>query len=108
MGVNVRPLHDRILVKRIVDGETVRGGIVIPDTAKEKPQEGIVIAIGNGRILENGTRVPLDVKVGDHILFEKWGPDEVKVEGEEFLIIPESKVLAILEGIRESVKASAK
>ena len=92
----VRPLHDRLLVKRIEEKETVKGGIIIPDTAKEKPQEGEVLAVGNGKILENGTKVPLDVKVGDKILFGKYSGTDIKIDGEEVLILREDEVLAVL------------
>ena len=94
--MNVRPLHDRLLVKRIEEKETVKGGIIIPDTAKEKPQEGQVLAVGNGKILENGTKVPLDVKVGDKILFGKYSGTDIKIDGEEVLILREDEVLAIV------------
>ena len=93
----VRPLHDRLLVKRIEEKETVKGGIIIPDTAKEKPQEGKVIAVGNGKILDNGTKVPLDVKAGDKILFGKYSGTEVKIEGEEHLILREDDILGVIE-----------
>ena len=95
--MNVRPLHDRLLVRRIEEKETVKGGIIIPDTAKEKPQEGQVLAVGNGKILENGTKLPLDVKVGDKILFGKYSGSEVKIDEKEYLILREEDVLAILE-----------
>jgi chaperonin GroES len=95
--MNIRPLHDRLLVKRITEEETTRGGIIIPDTAKEKPQEGRVMAIGTGKTLENGTHVKLDVKVGDKILFSKYGGTEVKLEGEEHLILREDDILGIIE-----------
>ena len=95
--MNVRPLHDRLIVQRIEEKETVKGGIIIPDTAKEKPQEGKVIAVGNGKILENGTKVPLDVKAGDKILFGKYSGSEVKLDDEEYLILREEDVLAIIE-----------
>ncbi len=94
--MKIRPLHDRILIRRIAEQETVRGGIIIPDSAKEKPQEGEVVAVGNGKILENGTRQPLDVKEGDRILFGKYAGSEIKVEGEEFLILREDEVLGVL------------
>ena len=94
--MKIRPLHDRILVERIEEGEVKRGGIIIPDTAKEKPQEGKVIAVGNGKVLEDGKRVALDVKVGDRILFGKYSGSEVKVEETEYLIMREEDVLAIL------------
>ena len=94
--MKIRPLHDRILIKRIEEQESVRGGIVIPDTAKEKPQQGEVIAVGNGKLLENGERVPLDVKAGDRILFAKYAGSEIKLDGEEFLILREDEVLGVL------------
>ena len=94
----VRPLHDRLLVKRIEEKETVKGGIIIPDTAKEKPQEGEVLAVGNGKILENGTKIPLDVKVGDKILFGKYSGTEVKVDGDDLLVMREEDVMAVIEG----------
>ena len=94
--MKIRPLHDRILIKRVAEEESVRGGIIIPDTAKEKPQEGEVIAVGNGKILENGQRVPLDVKEGERILFGKYAGSEIKLEGEEYLILREDEVLGIL------------
>jgi len=93
-----RPLHDRILIKRLEEKETVKGGIIIPDTAKEKPQEGVVEAVGNGKILENGTKLSLEVKEGDHILFGKYSGTEIKIDGVEHLILREDEVLGILEG----------
>jgi chaperonin GroES len=95
-AMNVRPLHDRLLVRRIEEKEMARGGIIIPDTAKEKPMEGTVLAVGNGRILENGTKLPLDVKVGDRILFGKYSGSEIKIDGEEVLIVREDEVLAVM------------
>jgi chaperonin GroES len=95
--MKVRPLHDRILIKRIEDKETVKGGIIIPDTAKEKPQEAEVIAVGNGKRNEEGKLVPLDVKAGDRILFGKYSGTEIKLDGEEFLIIREEDVLGVIE-----------
>jgi chaperonin GroES len=92
----VRPLHDRLLVKRIEEKETVKGGIIIPDTAKEKPQEGEVIAVGNGKILDSGTKVPLDVKAGDKILFGKYSGTDIKIDDEEYLILREDEVLAVV------------
>ena len=92
----VRPLHDRLLVKRIEETETVKGGIIIPDSAKEKPQEGEVIAVGNGKILDNGNKVALDVKAGDKILFGKYSGTDIKIDDEEFLILREDEVLAIV------------
>lgn len=94
--MKIRPLHDRVLIKRITEQETVRGGIIIPDTAKEKPQEGEVVAVGSGKLLESGTRVPVDLKEGDRILFGKYAGSEIKVEGEEFLILREDEVLGVL------------
>ena len=94
--MKVRPLHDRLVVRRIEEKETAKGGIIIPDTAKEKPQEGQVLAAGNGKVLENGTKVALDVKVGDKILFGKYTGTEVKIDGQEVLILREDEVLAIL------------
>ncbi|HPC75561.1 MAG: co-chaperone GroES [Thermovirgaceae bacterium] len=95
--MKLKPLGDRIVVKVLTQEEKTRGGIVIPDTAKEKPQEGEVLAIGSGRVLENGQKLPLEVKKGDKILFSKYGGTEVKIEGEELLILSERDVLAILE-----------
>jgi len=92
----VRPLHDRLLVRRIEEKETAKGGIIIPDTAKEKPQEGEVLAVGSGKILDNGTKVALDVKVGDKILFGKYTGTDIKIDGEEVLILREDEVLAVL------------
>ena len=92
----VRPLHDRLLVRRIEETETAKGGIIIPDTAKEKPQKGEVLAVGNGKILENGTKIPLDVQVGNKILFGKYTGTDIKIDGEEVLILREDEVLAIL------------
>ena len=94
--MKVRPLHDRLLVRRIEEKETAKGGIIIPDTAKEKPQEGEVLAVGNGKILENGTKVALDVKVGDKILFGKYTGTDIKIDGEDVLILREDEVLAVL------------
>ena len=95
--MKIRPLHDRILIKRVEEREAARGGIIIPDSAKEKPQEGEVIAVGNGKLLENGTRVPLDVQAGDRILFGKYSGAEVKLDGEEYLILKEDEILGVLE-----------
>ena len=95
--MKVRPLHDRLIVRRIEEKETVKGGIIIPDTAKEKPQEGKVIAVGNGKILDNGTKLELDVKAGDKILFGKYSGTDIKIDGEEYLIMKEEDVLAIIE-----------
>ena len=95
--MKIRPLQDRILVKRIDEEETSKGGIIIPDTAKEKPQEGKVVAAGNGKILDDGKVHPLDVKKGDTVLFSKYGGTEVQVDGEEHLIIREDDVLGVIE-----------
>ena len=95
--MKVRPLADRILVKREEPDETVRGGIIIPDTAKEKPQEGIVVAVGAGRLDDDGERVPLEVKKGDRILMGKYAGTEVKIDGEEHIIMREDDVLAVIE-----------
>ena len=94
--MNIRPLQDRVVVERLEEKETMRGGIVIPDTAKEKPQEGKVVAVGNGKVLNNGTRVPMDVQVGDRILFGKYSGSEVKIDGQELLIMREEDILGIL------------
>jgi chaperonin GroES len=96
--MHLRPLHDRILVKRVDPEGELKGGIVIPDTAKEKPQEGVVVAVGNGKIRDNGTRVEMTLKEGDRILFGKYSGNEVKIEGEEYLIMREEDVLAVTEG----------
>jgi chaperonin GroES len=95
--MKVKPLHDRILVKRIAEEEKTRGGLIIPDTAKEKPQEGRVIAVGNGRVNEDGTLRPLDVHKGNRVLFTKYSGAEIQVEGDEHLIMREDDVLAVLE-----------
>lgn len=97
MSRNVRPLNDRILVERIEAQNKTAGGILIPDNAKEKPAEGRVVAVGNGAILESGSRRPLNVKVGDRVLFGKWSGTEVKVDGDERLLVKEDEVLAVLE-----------
>ena len=96
--MNARPLHDRILVSRIEEGEQKVGGIIIPDSAKEKPMQGKVVAVGNGKVKDDGTRIALDVKAGDHILFGKYSGQEIKLDGEEYLIMREDEVLAVLEG----------
>ncbi len=95
--MKVRPLHDRILVERLEEKEVKKGGIIIPDTAKEKPQEGKVIATGNGKVGDDGKKIPLDVKTGDKILFGKYSGSEVKIDDKEYLIMREEDVLAILE-----------
>ncbi len=95
--MKIRPLHDRLLVERLEEKEVKKGGIIIPDTAKEKPQEGKVIAVGNGKVTEDGKKIPLDVKAGDKILFGKYSGSEVKLDDKEYLIMREEDVLAILE-----------
>lgn len=97
MAVKIKPLADRILVKRIEEEETKKGGIIIPDTAREKPQQGEVIAVGPGRVDEQGKRIPMEVKVGDRILFGKYAGTEVKIDEEEYLIMREDDVLGIIE-----------
>jgi chaperonin GroES len=96
--MNARPLHDRLIVRRVEEGEQQSGGIIIPDSAKEKPQRGTVIAAGNGRMNKEGKRVPLDVKVGDMILFGKYTSQEVKLDGEDYLILREDEILAVIDG----------
>jgi chaperonin GroES len=103
--MNLRPLHDRILVRRLDPAEQVKGGIIVPDTAKEKPQEGVVVAVGNGKLLENGKRLEMAIKEGDHILFGKYSGTEVKIEGEELLILREDDVLAVTESALRSKSA---
>ena len=96
MTTTLHPLHDRILVKRIEEGEVRRGGLIIPDSAKEKPQEGKVLAVGQGTVAEDGKKTPLDVKAGDRVLFGKYSGSEVTLDGEEYLIMKEDDVLGIL------------
>jgi len=96
--MKIRPLHDRVIVKRLEEEEKTKGGIIIPDTAKEKPQEGKVIAVGKGKVTEDGKLIPLDVKVGDKILFGKYSGTEIKVGGEEHLIMREEDILGVIEG----------
>jgi len=95
--MKIRPLHDRVLVRRLEEEEKTKGGIIIPDTAKEKPQQGEVIAVGNGKILEDGSVRKLDVKVGDKVIFSKYAGTEVKIEGEEYLIMREEDILGVIE-----------
>ena len=102
------PLHDRILVRRVEEAETTRGGIILPDTAKEKPQEGEVISVGKGKINEEGNVRPLDVKEGDRILFGKYSGTEIKLDGEEFIIMREEEVLGILSGAAKKETAGAR
>jgi chaperonin GroES len=106
--MNVRPLHDRIIVQRLDEGEQKVGGIIIPDTAKEKPQQGKVIAVGNGKAKDDGKRIPLDVKGGDTILFGKYSGQEIKLDGEEYLIMREDEVLAVIEGAAKAAKEDKK
>src|ERR1700716_1525614 len=102
--MNVRPLHDRIIVSRIAEGEQKIGGIITPNSAKEKPQQGKVIAAGNGKSKDDGKRIPLDVKAGDLILFGKYSGPQIKLDGEEYLIMREDEVLGVIEGASESKK----
>jgi chaperonin GroES len=102
MTTNVTPLHDRVLVRRLEQKETERGGIIIPDTAKEKPQEGQVIAVGTGKLKEKGGRIPLDVKPGDRILFGKYTGNDIKFDDQEYLILREEEILAKVNGIAKA------
>ncbi len=104
--MELRPLYDRILVKRVEENEQLKGGIIIPDSAKEKPQTGEVIAAGKGKRLENGTLVPLDVKAGDKILFAKYSGSEVKIDGAEYLIMREDEVLGVVDETKKVSKAA--
>ena len=97
MATNIRPLQDRVIVRRIEESEQVRGGIIIPDTAKEKPQEGEVIAVGEGKYKNDGTRQALDLKVGDRVLFGKYSGSEIRLDNEEFLIMREEEILGVIE-----------
>ena len=106
--MNLRPLHDRIIVRRLEEGEQHIGGIIIPDTAKEKPQQGRVIAAGNGKAKDDGKRIPLDVKAGDRILFGKYSGQEITIDGEEYLIMKEDEVLAVMEGQAKKTLAVVK
>ncbi|MGH9358180.1 MAG: co-chaperone GroES [Terriglobia bacterium] len=106
--MNVRPLHDRILIKRVEEKETIKGGIIIPDTAKEKPQEGEVIAVGNGKKTDEGKLIPLDVKAGDRILFGKYSGTEIKVDNQELLIVREDEVLGVIEAAKHSAAGGKK
>ena len=104
MSTKLTPLHDRIVIRRVEEAETTRGGIIIPETAKDKPQEGEVIAIGKGKSNEKGETFPLDVKVGARVLFGKYAGTEIKIDGEDFLIMREEEVLGILDGAAKSAK----
>lgn len=95
--MNLRPLHDRVLVRRLEDKEAMRGGIIIPDTAKEKPQQAEVMAVGEGKLLDNGQRVEPDVKAGDRILFGKYSGSDIRIDGEEYLILREDEILGVLD-----------
>ena len=106
--IKIRPLADRIVVKRIEEKETLRSGIIIPDSAQEKPQEAEVVAVGPGKRLEDGKRVPIDVKVGDRILFGKYSSSDVKVDGEEYLIMREDEILGVMEQKPEAAKEPLK
>ena len=106
--VSIRPLHDRVIVSRIEEGEQKVGGIIIPDSAKEKPQQGKVVGVGAGKADKDGKRIPLDVKDGDTILFGKYSGQEIKLDGEEYLIMREDEVLAVLEGGSSDSKKSKK
>jgi len=107
MSMKLVPLHDRILVRRVEEAGTTRGGIVIPETAKDKPQEGEVIAAGKGKVNEKGRLIPLDVKEGDRVLFGKYAGSEIKIDGEELLIIREDEVLGLLTGTRKAKEHKA-
>jgi len=100
--MKLRPLHDRILIKRVEEKESVKGGIIIPDTAKEKPQEGEVVAVGNGKKTEDGKIVPLDVKAGDRVLFGKYSGNDIKIDDEEYLILREDEILGVLEAAKSA------
>jgi chaperonin GroES len=106
VGMKFKPLHDRVLVRRVEQEEKTAGGIIIPDTAKEKPMEGEVLAVGNGHKAEDGKVTPLDVKAGDRILFGKWSGTEVKIDGEELLIMKESDILGVIEKTAAKKKAA--
>ena len=97
MAIQVRPLGDRVIVKDLPKEEKTKGGVILPDSAKEKPQQGEVIAVGTGKILENGTKVPMEVKVGDKVLYGKYSGTDIKLDGEEYLIVKESEILGIIE-----------
>jgi chaperonin GroES len=107
MPKSLTPLHDRVVIRRVTDVETVRGGIIIPDTAKEKPQEGVVVAVGTGKF-EKGQTVPLAVKAGDHVLFGKYAGTEIKIDNEELLIVREEEILGILNGAGAPTKGAKK
>ena len=104
--MNLRPLHDRIIVQRLDEGEQQIGGIIIPDSAKEKPMQGKVLAVGDGRMTDEGKRIPLDVKAGNVILFGKYSGQEIKLDGIEYLIVKEDEVLAVIDGAEKAKKKS--
>ena len=106
--MNVRPLHDRIIVHHLEEGEQQIGGIIIPDTAKEKPQQGTVLAAGNGKAKDSGKRVPLDLKAGDRILFGKYAGQEIKLDGKDYFIMKEDDVLAVIEGPIKKTQAATR
>ena len=108
VDMNVRPLHDRIIVQRLDEGEQQIGGIIIPDSAKEKPQQGKVLAVGDGRMTDEGTRIPLDVKAGNLILFGKYSGQEIKLDGTEYLIVKEDEVLAVIDDATATKKSEKK
>jgi chaperonin GroES len=105
--MNVRPLRDRLVVERVQEQEQKVGGIIIPDTAKEKPQQGRVVAVGKGRVNDKGDVLPLDVKAGDTVLFGKYSGTEIKIDGTEYLILREEEVFGVLDGVREAALATA-
>lgn len=105
---SIKPLQDRVIIRRIEEQEQIRGGIIIPDTAREKPQEGEVIAVGEGKKLDSGERVPLDVKAGDRVLFGKYSGTEIKLDGEEYLIMREDDILGVIERATQSEGSKAK
>ena len=106
MATSIRPLHDRVLIRRIDEQEQARGGIIIPDTAKEKPQQGEVVAVGQGKLDKDGNRIPPDVQAGDRVLFGKYSGSEVKIDGEEFLIMREDEILGVFSAAAHSKTAS--
>ena len=103
--MDIRPLHDRVVVKRIDEGETMQGGLYIPDSAKEKPQQGEVVAVGNGKRTEEGKVLPMDLKVGDRILFGKYSGNDIKLNGNEYLIMREDEILGVLQNAASKAKA---
>ena len=106
--MQIRPLHDRVIVKRVEEKEVVKGGIIIPDTAKEKPMEGEVVAVGPGKVTDDGTRTALDVKAGDRVLFGKYAGTEIKIDEQDYVIMREEEILAILEAASTKSKSSSK